>query len=169
MRSRRLETPDKGNVTRPIVTINYPDRSGASPAAPEDIAMPKPHPNDDVSRENLTRLLEGLNALSDLMRETATATPLIFTVAKARLRITAMKARVYRMIDAMPDAVPTGDQIPTPAEALARLAAARGCPKPWLSPTILEIPIGVPEVIGPAVYVPEAATPNAEQLRPRPR
>jgi hypothetical protein len=47
------------------------------------------------------------------------------------------------MIDAGQGDVPTGDQMPTPA--------------------VLETPSGVPEVIGPAVYVPEAATPSAEE------
>ena len=125
--------------------------------------MPKPHPYDAVSRENLTRLLENLHSLSELVQEISAPNPLILAVARARLYITIMKGRVYRMIDAASDDMPTGDQIPAPAEALARLAAARGRPQPWLTPEGLAAAHDVPEVIGPAVYVPEAATPAAEE------
>jgi hypothetical protein len=86
--------------------------------------MPKPHPIDDVSRENLTRLLEDLSSLSELVREISATIPLL-AVAKARLRITLVRARIHRMIDAIPD--------------------------------------DMPEVIGPAAYVPEAATLSAEE------
>jgi hypothetical protein len=132
--------------------------------------MLEPDPNHKVSKESLVQLLEDLDTLRGLVGEIGSgAIPLALAVAKAKIRIMTTKGRVCRMIDAASDDVPTGDQIPTPAEALAHLAAARGGPHPWLSPTVLETPIGVPEVIGPAVYVPEAATPNAEQPHPRPR
>jgi hypothetical protein len=124
--------------------------------------LPKPHPFDDVSRENLTWLLEGLDSLSKLVWEIS-GTPFTHAAAAARLRITILKSRLHRMINALPDDMPTGDQIPAPAEGLAHLAAAPGRPQPWLSPTVLETPMGLPEVIGPAAFVPEAATSGVEE------
>jgi hypothetical protein len=78
--------------------------------------MPKPHPYDVPSRENLTRLAEDLGSLSRLVREIGTSTTPLFTRAKVSLRIAIMKARIHRMIDAGQGDMPTGDHIPTPAE-----------------------------------------------------
>ncbi|WP_158924527.1 hypothetical protein [Acidisphaera sp. S103] len=125
--------------------------------------MPEPDPSHNVSKESLAELLVDLDAVRGLVGKIGGGTiPLALAVAKAKIRILTTKGRVHRMIDAALDDAPAGDQIPTPAEALAHLAAARGGPQPELSPTVLETPIGVPEVIGPAVYVPEAAMPSEE-------
>ncbi len=41
---------------------------------------------------------------------------------------------------------------PTLAQARRRLAAFRAKDKPWLHPSVLESPEGLPELLGPEIY-----------------